>query len=75
MTLDTTTTAASAATEQPSAVDPVIWRPDLATKLRRSSETLRRWIKSGKLPEPDVQITIQTQGWYASTLARSGIRL
>lgn len=58
---------------QPDSVDRIIWRCDLPKLLNRSSETVRRWIRAGKLPEPDVQLSLQTWGWRLSTLRRAGI--
>lgn len=60
-------------TQQP--IDPVIWRADLAKRLNRSSETLRQWIKAGKLPKPDVDLSQKTRGWKLSTLREAGISL
>lgn len=34
--------------------DRVIWRRDLQAMAGVTSETIRRWMNSGKLPEPDV---------------------
>lgn len=56
-------------------IDEIIWRPDLCTKLKRSSECVRRWIKSGKLPKPDVALSHRTMGWRMSTLHAAGIKL
>lgn len=56
-------------------IDPVIWRADLAKRMCRSSETLRKWLKSGKLPKPDVDISQKTRGWKLSTLRAAGIDL
>lgn len=55
--------------------DIVIWRVDLQVKLRVCSETLRRWMKAGKLPPPDVNLSRKTKGWRLSTLHAAGIRL
>lgn len=53
--------------------DPVIWRTDLYVHLRVTSETVRRWIKAGKLPAPDVDLSNRTKGWRLSTLRAAGI--
>lgn len=53
----------------------VIWRPDLQHKLEVSSNTILRWMKSGRLPEPDVNLSRKTKGWLLSTLEEAGIRL
>lgn len=55
--------------------DPVIWRGDLATLLKVSSETIRRYIKEEKLPQPDVDLSIRVKGWRRSTLIEAGIKL
>ena len=53
--------------------DRVIWRRDLQTGMQVSSETIRRWMRSGKLPAPDVAMSQKTVGWRASTLRAAGI--
>lgn len=55
--------------------DKIIFRAELCEKLRVGSECIRRWIKSGKLPEPDIAITQRTKAWKLSTLEQAGIRL
>ncbi|MGO4382053.1 helix-turn-helix transcriptional regulator [Pseudoduganella sp. RAF53_2] len=55
--------------------DRVIYRQDLYAMLGVTSETLRRWLRDGKLPPPDVAITQRTVGWRLSTLQAAGIRL
>lgn len=55
--------------------DRVIWRPDLQAMLQVSSETVRRWMKEGKLPKPDVALTQKTMGWRLSTLRKAGVNL
>jgi len=37
------------------AQDTVIWRKDLCQKIGVCSETMRRWVKDGKIPKPDVE--------------------
>jgi predicted DNA-binding transcriptional regulator AlpA len=59
------------ATEQ----DRIIWRSDLYTLIGVCSETVRQWIKAGKLPNPDVQISTKRMGWRLSTLKAAGIGL
>lgn len=39
----------------------------------RSVDTLRKHIKSGKVPPPDVTITRKTRYWLRSTLERAGL--
>jgi predicted site-specific integrase-resolvase len=55
--------------------DKVIWRHDLQAMMAVSSETMRRWIKAGKLPKPDVAMTQKTMGWRVSTLHNCGINI
>lgn len=55
--------------------DRVIWRGDLQTMLQVSSETVRRWMREGRLPRPDVALTQKTMGWKLSTLRSAGINL
>lgn len=56
-----------------SELDRVIYRQDLYKEMQISSETVRRWMKSGKLPAPDVAISQKTTGWRLSTLNAAGI--
>lgn len=66
------TTENTAATP-PAADDPIIWRKDLRKACGNvCGETIRLWMKKGKLPEPDVQLTVKTMGWKRSTLAARG---
>lgn len=53
----------------------VIWRQDLQAKCDVTSETIRRWLKEKRLPEPDVAITRRKMGWRRSTLIAAGINL
>ena len=55
--------------------DKVIMRHDLQSMMSVTSETVRRWIKQGRLPKPDVAISHRTMGWKVSTLQNSGINL
>lgn len=55
--------------------DHVISRKTLQEKLNKSSETMRKWLKDGRLPKPDVSLTSQTTGWRVSTLRAAGIDL
>lgn len=55
--------------------DRVIWRHSLCEIMSVSSETVRRWMKSGKLPKPDVAMSSRTLGWRVSTLRDAGINL
>lgn len=55
--------------------DTVIWRRDLARRCKVTTEALRRWIKAGKVPPPDVDLSQKTQGWKVSTLRTAGIHI
>lgn len=56
------------------AEDRVIWRSELPALLNGvSSETVRVWIKTGKIPRPDVDLSKRARGWKASTLRAAGI--
>lgn len=50
-------------------------RIDLQRRLDVSSETMRRWLKTGKLPPLDFDLSFKTQGWKRSTLLAAGIRV
>lgn len=58
-----------------SQTDVVIWRRELCAKLGVSSECIRRMMKAGKLPKPDVDLSQKTRGWRLSTLHAAGINL
>lgn len=55
--------------------DPVIWRAELPGLLNIGSEAVRRHIKAGKLPPPDVDLSRKTRGWRLSTLHAAGIKI
>jgi predicted DNA-binding transcriptional regulator AlpA len=56
--------------------DRVIWRRDLMRLLGAThSDTLRKWIKAGKVPKPDVDLSMRTRGWKTSTLRAAGINV
>lgn len=55
--------------------DRVIWRRELQAAAHVSSETVRRWMRDGKLPKPDVALSHRTKGWRVSTLLAAGINL
>lgn len=58
------------------AEDRVIWRRDLMAMFGvTSSETIRIWMRNGKLPEPDVNLSQRTKGWRLSTLRNAGLGL
>jgi len=51
----------------------VIWRRDLQATMQVTGETMRRWLRSGKLPTPDVEMSRKTVGWRVATLRQAGI--
>ena len=54
--------------------DPLVMRPELRELVGGvSSETIRRWMLSGRLPQPDFQPTHKTMGWRRSTLEAAGL--
>jgi hypothetical protein len=53
----------------------VIKRSDLPRLLKVSSDTVRKYIKSGKLPSYDVALSRKTSGWKRSTLVAAGVRV
>lgn len=53
----------------------IIWRADLPALFHKSDETIRKWIKAGKLPQPDVQLSLQSRGWKVRTLHAAGIKI
>jgi hypothetical protein len=55
--------------------DPIIWRRDLQAATQRSSETIRRWLKTGALPPPDFHPSPQVMGWRLSTLTGRGLHI
>lgn len=55
--------------------DPIINRGELQRLLGKHSDTIRRWLKDGVLPKPDIAPTRQGIAWRASTLRRAGFDL
>lgn len=53
--------------------DRLILRGALPAELGVSSETVRRWMRDGKLPKPDVDLSLRTRGWKLSTLRAAGL--
>lgn len=60
---------------QAAAVDRVIYRAELPGLMNVTSETVRRWLRAGKLPKPDVDLSQRTRGWRLSTLHAAGCSL
>ena len=48
-------------------------RADIMRELRRSSDTITRWIRTGTLPKPERAATKQAQQWRRSTLRKHGV--
>jgi hypothetical protein len=61
--------------EKAETLDRVIWRRELQAAACVTSETVRRWMRDGKLPTPDVNLSYRTKGWRISTLRAAGINL
>lgn len=38
-----------------------------------TTETVSNWIKDGRLPKPDLQVSRRTVFWKASTLRKAGL--
>lgn len=55
--------------------DRIIYRQDLYKLIGVTSETLRRWLKEGKIPAADIAISRRTVGWRLLTLHAAGIKL
>ena len=55
--------------------DRLILRCELPKLLNVHTETVRKWLKAGLLPTPDVNLSQKTRGWWASTLTKAGINL
>lgn len=55
--------------------DRMVWRSDMRRAMRCSSETIRRYMREGRLPALDVDITSKMQGWRLSTLHAAGVRI
>lgn len=56
--------------------DPILNRRQLMAKCGwTSTETVRRALKEGRLPKPDIRLSKRTVGWKASTLRAAGINV
>lgn len=60
-------------TTTPKVEDKMMMRADLCKALNISPETLRRWIKAGTLPAPDINLSLKTQAWRRSSLHAANI--
>lgn len=56
-------------------IDRVIWRQELCVMMGVGSQCIREWLKAGKLPKPDIDLSLRTKGWRLSTLQAAGIGL
>jgi predicted DNA-binding transcriptional regulator AlpA len=56
-------------------IDRVIWRKDLMAILGVTTVCMSIWLKAGKFPKPDVDISQKAKGWRISTLRAAGINL
>jgi len=55
--------------------DRVIFRPEMQELMHVTSESIRRWMRAGRLPKPDVAMSRKTLGWRVSTLRNAGINI
>lgn len=55
--------------------DPIIKRGELQKILDVCSDTLTRYIKTGKLPPYNVNFSQKTCGWRRSTLRAAGVNV
>jgi hypothetical protein len=59
-------------------VDPaerIIWRRDLLKQLAVHSNTVSKWMKTGKIPPPDLDLGLHKKGWKMQTLWAHGIHI
>ena len=69
--------SAAAATSAPAPgpmpeADRIVWRREVQAVTGKSGETIRVWIKTGKLPKPGVHLGT-AQGWRLSALRAHGV--
>ena len=59
---------------EPGYLDRVVWRQELPKVLGGvSTATVSRYIREGKLGQPDVDLSQRQRGWKLSTLRARGI--
>ena len=63
------------AADRMSETDPIIKRRDLQQRLGVASDTMRRWMRDKRLPDPDFKLTRENMGWRLSTLRAAGINV
>ena len=52
-----------------------VWRHELQAWAQVSGETMRVWIRNGRLPKPSIVISRNRQGWAAGELRRHGVEV
>lgn len=60
---------------EPTTEDRVLYRPELQQLLGVGPETMRRYMKDGKLPKPDIDFSQKKRGWKLSTLRKAGVNV
>lgn len=61
---------------EPSQIERTYTRADLMQALGGiCAATLRKYVKTGKVPAPDANLSRRTQTWIRSSLLRANIRL
>lgn len=61
--------------EEKTTQDKIVWRADLQSTCDVKSNTVRVWIKEGRLPPFDIILTTHKTGWKLSTLKAAKIDL
>lgn len=59
----------------PAVADRLVSRSEIGSALLVGQEAIRRWMRSGKLPQPDVALSRKTLRWRLSTLQAAGINM
>lgn len=55
--------------------EPLVFKDDICKALKVGPICINRWLKKGKLPKPDVDLSQRTQAWKPSTLRAAGFNL
>lgn len=53
----------------------LIMRQQFRRAMGVSGETVRRWLASGRLPQPDYYVTDKVNGWRLDTLEAAGFKI
>lgn len=61
--------------QQPRPDSATVWRHELQAWAQVSGETMRVWIRRGRLPEPSVVVSRNRQGWTAGELRAHGVEV